>query len=158
MPSRIDFKREQIQKALIDGVETGLIKVSLSLQRRIKKKLDKPGSGRVYKYGKDNKGRHQASAPGEPPATRSGNLANSWTTARRRGPVRYNKGIEIALRPAKVGGAAKYAWWLEYGTKRMKPRPYIRPSVEQMNRNKRASKIVESQLVRHIAQANRTAD
>ena len=150
MASKIDFRRKEVQEALRKGVASGLTKVTLSLQRRIRKKLNKPGTGKFY-------GDHQASAADgkSPPAKKSGNLANSWIAATQRGPVKHDKGIGIALRPAEVGGATKYGFWLEYGTTRMVKRPYIRPSVQQLNRNKRAVKIVENQLVRHIAFANR---
>ena len=66
-------------------------------------------SGRLYRY----KGRtYRASAPGEPPAKRSGNLANL---------------IDYKARPFElvVRSDAEYSGWLDKGTKKMKPRPFF---------------------------------
>lgn len=60
--------------------------------------------------------RHQASAPGEPPANDMGLLANS---------------IKAEVDPAQfnliLSAAARYARWLEYGTRHILPRPFLRP-------------------------------
>lgn len=150
MASRIDFQRERIQEAIRDGVEVGITKVALSLQKRIRKNLSKPGT----KPGPYSS-KYRPSAPGKPPTVQTGNLRNSWIAAKKRGPVRFHKGVEIALRPGRVGSAPKYAWLLEYGTRKMKARPYIRPAVAQLNRGKRATRIVEAVLVKNIDVANR---
>lgn len=75
-----------------------------------------PRTGRVYTF----RGRkHQASAPGEVPANRTGRLAKS---------VRYESTGHHTLR---VGEDAEYAGWLENGTKRMAPRPHLQIAVQQ---------------------------
>ncbi len=63
------------------------------------------------------------SAPGEPPARVSGELMDS---------VAYEvadtgKGVSVM-----VGAAASYALALEYGTRRMAPRPFLRPALAEM--------------------------
>ncbi len=60
----------------------------------------------------------QASAPGEPPANDRGMLANS---------------IEVDVDPVQfnltLSAAAPYAQELEYGTRHMLPRPFLRPAL-----------------------------
>lgn len=76
-----------------------------------------PRTGRVYTF----RGRkHQASAPGEVPANRTGRLANS---------VRYEATGHHTL---VFGEDAEYAKWLEEGTKRMGERPHLRVAVNEM--------------------------
>lgn len=59
---------------------------------------------------------HRASAPGEPPATDTGNLVSSSSA----------KSVGIT---GTVTFSAEYADSLEYGTFRMAPRPYLGPAV-----------------------------
>jgi hypothetical protein len=73
-----------------------------------------PKTGRIYPRGKKV---HQASAPGEAPATDTGNLVNTGYSERK-GAAEW-----------EVGFSAEYAAPLEYGTPTILPRPYLRPSV-----------------------------
>ncbi len=75
-----------------------------------------PKTGRLYKRGKKV---HQASAPGEAPASDIGNLAAS----------EYAKRIRQAF--WHVGFTAEYGLALEFGTPRILPRPFLRPAVEK---------------------------
>jgi hypothetical protein len=64
------------------------------------------------------------SAPGEPPAKRTGTLGRSIdqeTLERRRG-----RGREFI---GRVGTNVKYGFWLELGTRKMAARPYLRPAL-----------------------------
>jgi hypothetical protein len=83
----------------------------------IKLELSKPGRGRLYRRGRKW---HRASAPGEPPAV---------DTDRLRGGA---KAEMIAPTVGRVGGFPRYGRWLEYGTARVAPRPWIRPSVAKL--------------------------
>jgi len=66
-------------------------------------------SGRVYRFmGRE----HIASAPGEPPANRSGRLAGSFEYKARQNELVVYTGVE-------------YARYLEQGTSKMEPRPYF---------------------------------
>lgn len=69
-------------------------------------------SGRMY-------GKHQASAPGEPPANWSGKLVASirWLT---RGVLNYY-----------VEASAEHAHPLEFGTHKMAARPFMLPTMEK---------------------------
>ena len=72
-------------------------------------------SGRVYrKY--PFKSRYTASAPGEPPARRSGNLRLHWN-----GRV-WSSGTCIYL---VLESGEKYAGYLEKGTRKMAARPFM---------------------------------
>jgi HK97 gp10 family phage protein len=78
-----------------------------------------PKTGRVY-------GKHQASAPGQPPANDTGNLVRSITVD----PVTEEEMVTVTCR-------APYAAALELGTDdgKIKERPFMRPAA---NRNKKA--------------------
>lgn len=67
-----------------------------------------PKTGRIYTF---RGRRHQASAPGEAPANRSGRLMKSYN---------YNVHGPFQM---EVGQSAPYAGFLEDGTGRIRPRP-----------------------------------
>jgi len=79
--------------------------------------MNPPKSGRIYRRGNVV---HQASAPGEAPATDTGNLVNSAYT-KKLGQADYETGF-----------TAEYAAHLEFGAPNahIAPRPYLRPAVE----------------------------
>lgn len=78
-------------------------------------------SGRVYRKPFTKTATYTASAPGEPPARRTGNLRLHWN-----GQVKSknasNGGIAIV---AELESQEKYAAALENGTKNMRPRPFV---------------------------------
>lgn len=77
-----------------------------------------PKTGVSYKRGKIV---HQSSAPGEAPATDTGNLVNSGTTRR------------VGLGHYQCVFSTEYAAALEYGNARgtIKSRPFLRPAVQK---------------------------
>ncbi|RLG78456.1 MAG: hypothetical protein DRO14_00535 [Thermoprotei archaeon] len=77
-----------------------------------------PKTGREYRH----RGIvHIASAPGEAPATDTGTLAASLK-AERSGKLQYDIiGVE-------------YGAYLELGTRKMAPRPFLRPAIEQTSK------------------------
>jgi HK97 gp10 family phage protein len=81
--------------------------------------LQGPKTGRVYTRRGTIK--HQASAPGEPPASDTGTLVRSIITSH------DTKKFTLYVR-AKV----KYAMFLEQGTKRMKARPFLSVALKNM--------------------------
>lgn len=121
--------RAKIEAAAMRGVITGAAAVQDDGTRRIQ---SPPKSGRIYvRRGVS----HQASAPGEAPANDTGRLANSTD-------IRYDAPVLAAY----VNWAAGYARSLEYGTERMEPRPFARPSLiaqEKTIRNAIASEIAQ---------------
>lgn len=94
-----------------DALAVTINKYATDMERHIRTLISKPGSGRVY-------GKHRASAPGEPPATDTGDLISS---------------IRSSIQPteATIVADEKYAIWLEAGTSKMKPRPFFDPTVEK---------------------------
>lgn len=77
---------------------------------------DTPKTGRIYR----RRGvEHQASAPGEPPASDTGRLVGS---------IRMDF-TRIEELTGVVNARAGYAAHLEYGTSRMAPRPFMRPAL-----------------------------
>jgi HK97 gp10 family phage protein len=79
--------------------------------------IEEGKTGRIY-------GSHQASAPGEPPANQSGELAKSISYK----VVNGANGPEIT-----ISVDAKYGGMLELGTRFMEPRPFMRPAVANVS-------------------------
>lgn len=78
--------------------------------------VSQPGTGKIYKRGNKT---HQASRPGQAPATDTGVLkANIFADLAKN---------ELAAKFGVKAGV-KYARFLEYGTSKMAPRPFIRPA------------------------------
>lgn len=75
-------------------------------------------SGETYKRGNIE---HQASAPGEYPATDTGMLVSS---------IHIEVGKEGKDVVAQVGSPLDYATYLEFGTTKMAARPFLQPSFE----------------------------
>lgn len=102
--------------------------VAQSTAQRAKNRIRSGGrSGHIYFLeGK----RHQASAPGEPPANLSGALANS---------IRFTKMTDKAGSVATAGSDLAYASTLEFGgfaefkgkAVYIEPRPFLLPSFEE---------------------------
>jgi hypothetical protein len=107
----------QTQGALERGAQGGGLVIQAGMKRRI---MQGGKSGHVYKRGGKE---HVASAPGEPPATDTGALANSIQT------------IVTARRPdyaeTQTGSPLDYSESLEFGTSKMEARPYGRPTLDE---------------------------
>lgn len=76
-------------------------------------------TGRVYERAAGNNLSpiHQASAAGEAPATDTGNLVSS------------SKVVTSGL-SGMVKFTADYAYWLEFGTRLLEPRPFLQPALD----------------------------
>jgi HK97 gp10 family phage protein len=105
--------------ALVDAL---ILREGYAIERDMKEQMQGQKSGRVY-------GKHQASAPGEAPARDSGNLAGSIRT------------LPMGPHTVTVSIGAEYAAYLEFGTVRMEPRPYVKPAVERSRVRLRALKL-----------------
>ena len=81
--------------------------------------IRQPGRGRIYPRG--NGAFHQASAPGDPPASDTGRLLAA--SAPGNSITFFNNKLA-----AEIGPNVRYARFLELGTDRMEPRPFIRPA------------------------------
>lgn len=91
---------------------------ALAVEAQAKVNLSMPGSGRIYR----RRGiPHQASAPGEPPAPDTGLL---------RASVHHTVGSDGDGLLADIGSSQNVAMWTELGTRRMAPRPWLRPALD----------------------------
>ncbi len=79
-------------------------------------------SGFNYRKPHTKHATYTASAPGEPPARRTGNLRMHWNGQVKSYGSTSNGGIKIA---AELESQEKYAVYLENGTKKIKPRPFV---------------------------------
>jgi len=111
------------------GVRSALHEIGALTTRETQRLIAQgPKTGRVYiRRGR----RHQASAPGEPPANETGRL-------------RKSVGYQVrGTHQLAVGEEAPYAAFLEHGTRRMAPRPHLlvaanntaRSAVDALGRN-----------------------
>jgi hypothetical protein len=103
------------QSRVMTALRAGAFLVQSTAQRKI---LSGPKSGRFYKSGK--KGTHRASAPGEAPANDTGTLVRGINIQPGDEPLSYD-----------VNSLADYAGYLENGTSKMAPRPYLMPSARE---------------------------
>lgn len=76
-------------------------------------------SGRVYRKPNTKRAKYTASAPGEPPAARSGALYRSFR------PVSNTQGSGPLSVKISIESNLHYAGYLEDGTKKMAARPYV---------------------------------
>lgn len=114
--------RAQLRQAAMRGVVRGTEEVRTEAVRLI---LETAKTGRIYTRGGIS---HQASAPGEPPATDTGTLVNSITTE-------YDESKLVG----RVVAKAPYAPYLEFGTQTMEPRPFLRPALANTRKSVEAA-------------------
>lgn len=123
----IDGDKELIAKLERIGKQSSPAMVDIAnataveLRGNIIKKIQRgPKTGAIYQRGNI---RHQASKPGQAPATDKGRLVGSIYFDKARGFL----GAAVAT----VGSKLAYAKWLEYGTRKMKPRPVWEPEAKK---------------------------
>lgn len=106
-----------IRKAIEAAVEGSVKDVEFEAKRMI---MHDPKTGTVRVVTKAGR-THQASAPGEAPATNTGKLVGSITHE-----------IDANKRGGNVIARTAYATHLELGTKNMKARPFLFPALVSM--------------------------
>lgn len=118
---RLAGKSKLVSKIAEQELKKALLASGLMVEKAAKESIAGGGkTGKVYRRG----GRtHQASAPGEAPATDTGRLVNSIN-------VRLADG-DTAAEVAAGSGSVKYARMLEFGTSRMEARPFLFPALER---------------------------
>jgi HK97 gp10 family phage protein len=130
-----------IRKQLDAAIEDALGNMFLLTARSVRANLSKPGTGKVYRVAKGKKkgrnlrarGLHRASAPGYPPAVDTNRLRASWIISLGSWKYGYAKiNAEPTRRVLNYGSTLFYAPLLEYGTSRMKQRPYLRPAFDKV--------------------------
>lgn len=102
----------QVVQDVRAGVVRGLVRGTEAVRTDAVSRINNPPkTGRMY-------GKHQASAPGESPATDTGALANSVSTS-----------VDQAALTGNVNFGTGYSAALEFGTAKIAPRPYARPAL-----------------------------
>ena len=129
MASKVTFNSAKIEGLLKNAAAKSLDLVAIAFQKRIRQMLSKAGSGTKYS-GSD----YKSSDDGEPPTVQTGNLRNSWVASSRKKVFGRRKVKVLINQGVSFGEAAKYAYWLEYGTRNMLPRPFVLPTVHRMRR------------------------
>lgn len=129
-----DAELERLLESPEGPVGDDLRRRAVSVEAAGKRLLSQHGSGRVYK--KNRPARiHQASAPGEPPAPDLGQiraaLGHELGTDADGLYADVGYGIDPASRLEQEDGTslADIAEYLEIGTRRMEPRPFLRPAL-----------------------------
>lgn len=134
----VKFNDSSILEAVRRAAMVAVVRGTESVRKEaISSILSGPKSGRVYtRRGVE----HQASAPGEAPASDTGRLVGSIRTEYDRGRL-----------AGKVVASTEYAPHLEYGTARMEPRPFLRPALAARRED------IERDIQAEVAQALRRA-
>lgn len=112
-------------KEVVKSIEHGAVKKMLEAVNVVRnttlETLSGSRSGRVYKVPGTQR-EYMASSPGQPPAQRTGRLRQDVRTA-----VEAEKGTVTGM----VGTDLDYGKHLEYGTRTIEPRPWLRISFEK---------------------------
>jgi len=139
MATKVQIDTRKALMQILPEAKKQLIAQGLSLERAIKQKLSQAGTGKIYVRGKKV---HQASAPDEPPAIDTGRLrasiSTNWSESGMTEGVIGNQadlgdgvkqpsisGEEVFK--VVVGSNVVYAPILEFGNKKILPRPFMRP-------------------------------
>jgi len=123
--------RARVERATMRGV----VRVTEAVRNEaIALILNTQKTGRIY----TRRGvTHQASAPGEPPASNTGRLVNSIQT------VYDTKNLT-----GTVGTSVEYGGYLEFGTQTIEPRPFLRPALATHRRS--LSRIIKDEIAREL--------
>ena len=123
---KVIWKGETVMVSLKGTALQNLNFASIFMKGKIKETLTGNRSGLVYRV-PGTRVLYTASSPGEPPASRLGDLKGAISFK-----VDKNK-LEAFVGPRLLGEDPKkqYPFWLEFGTKKMAPRPYLAPTFER---------------------------
>ena len=135
--------RAKTQAAVAEALNASMLILSSSIRTM----LSQPGTGRQYfrgqGYGRRRNRRqagvHVASAPGRPPAVDTNRLRASFTVSsvpkqgsRSSGTDAFVANMQEPTRTVLTfGSRVPYAVFLEFGTRRVRRRPYIAPTLEK---------------------------
>lgn len=119
--------------------------IAIKIQAEARRMIHEgPKTGKIYMVGKNEDRPHQASAPGEAPATDTGNLARHidfvhigvahWRviSSAEYADLEFGRTVRNKPKKSKGGGVENEAKTREFGTHRIAPRPYMRPSAKKV--------------------------
>jgi HK97 gp10 family phage protein len=128
----------------LEEAQKRLIGAGFEISKIVKESM-RGGTGRIYQRGNIV---HQASSPGQPPAVDTGRLRASisvnWVGSGGSGVDEDGNSLETPAdgvnQPGSSGGRfrvvvgsnVEYAPYLEFGTRRMAARPFLRPAFDQV--------------------------
>lgn len=117
----LEWRGPEVLQSLAQAAMRGVVRGTESVKTRMVERIQQPPkTGRIYKR---NTVSHQASAPGESPASDTGRLAQSVTTT-----------YDIPNITGYINVSTEYAAALEFGTPRVAPRPYARASLAEKSK------------------------
>ncbi len=117
---KLDRAMKGVPEAIDKELRTALFASAKHVEAEAKRSIASgQKTGRIYKRRTVT---HQASAPGEAPATDTGRLVNSINA--------YPAGEKLESTVVAGRGTVKYAAMLEFGTKFIAARPFLFPAVE----------------------------
>ena len=156
MSASHNFSAADIISANIEGIERGLKIVMIELQMELRIRLGQVGTGVEYYGGEKGKGYFRTrSAPGEPPSIDTGTLRNSVQSKPQYIAGTGMTSIVLTGLVAGVNKDARIPRWLEYGTSRMKARPFIAPSLKVIRPS--VAGTISDQMKRSIKRMKRRA-
>ena len=117
----VEWNGDKLQQDIRQAAMIGVVKSTEAVRElAIRKIQEPPKTGRVYRHrGVD----HQASAPGEAPASDTGTLVQRTTTE-----------YDQEQLQGTVWFRTAYAAALEFGTQKIEPRPYARVSLQEKSK------------------------
>ena len=128
MVQRIDWYGNRVFTLATEANISAMNKAALLVESDVKQNFTLQGRGRVY-----GRRKHRASLPGQPPAIDTGTLrASIMSEVERTGLNVIGKvgpDVEKIAAKAPIGTNINYGFYLELGTSKMQPRPFLRPAL-----------------------------
>lgn len=117
----VDWNANRLLPVIRQAAMRGVVRwINAVDTRSVELIMEPPKTGRMY-------GKHQASAPGEAPASDTGRLVNSRTVDLSEGQLQ-----------ARLTYRTAYAAALELGTEKMEPRPFLRRALAETTKEGQA--------------------
>jgi hypothetical protein len=135
MATKVDFEWRGSNsgqvKRLVAELEKRLTVIALEYQRAVVVSFPSPpkepdGKGGFKKNSSKKWKRKHRSAPGGVPFVQTGHLRRSVAMDK---PSPLIRRVGLGIGNKKM---VNYGWWLEFGTRRMAPRPFMRPMLNRM--------------------------
>lgn len=122
---QVQFNRDQFRRMAQKETFQAVFAASLHMQGKIQETLAGQRSGRPYRV-PGTKVTYTASAPGEAPAVRLGDLRRS---------INYKIEQEADEVIGRIGSELDYGLYLERGTLNIAPRPWLAPTFDRETDN-----------------------